>query len=70
MVYFTDIKKTRHYIEEHEKDVPWFEVIKIIFASSKTIRKKKNRLEIENKKYYILCKLENNTLYVINAKRK
>ncbi len=70
MVYFTDIKKTQHYIEYHEKQVPWFEVISMISQSQKIIRKKDSKLEIENENYYILCEMINNTLYVINANRK
>jgi len=70
MVYFTDIKKTKHYQEEHEQNVPWGEVIEIIFKSSKNIRKKEDKYEIETDKYYILMELKNKVLYVINAKRK
>ena len=70
MVYFSDIKKTKHYRLYHEKQVPWYEVNKVIFQSQKIIRKKGNKLEIENECYYILCKLKNSVLYVINAKTK
>lgn len=70
MVYFEEIKKTKHYEEEHEQEVPWSEVIEIIFKSSKSIKKKGNKYEIETDKYYILMKLKNKILYVINAKRK
>ena len=70
MVYFTSINKTEHYIENHEQEFPWSEVIEIIFKSSKNIRKKGNKYEIEVNKCYILMELKNNALYVINAKRK
>ena len=70
MVYFIRIEKTEHYIQEHEQTVPWSEVIKIIFESSKYIKKKGNKYEIETDKYYILMELKNKILYVINAKRK
>lgn len=70
MVYFTGIKKTRHYEEEHEQEVPWSEVIEVIFKSSKTIKKKEDKYEIETDKYYILMELKNKVLYVINAKRR
>ena len=69
MVYFTEIKKTQHYEENHELDVPWSEVIEVIFKSSKDIRKKGNKYEIEAGNYYILMELKSNVLYVINAKR-
>ena len=70
MVYFTEIKKTKHYEENHEQDVPWSEVIEVIFNSSKNIKKKDNKYEIENNKHYILMELKNKVIYVINAKRK
>ena len=70
MVYFTAIKKTEHYEENHEMDVPWSEVVEIIFKSSKAMRKKGNKYEIETDKYYILMDLKSTVLYVINAKRR
>lgn len=70
MVYFEGIKKTKHYEEEHEQDIPWSEVIEIIFKSSKNIKKKDDKYEIENDKNYILMELKNKVLYIINAKRK
>ncbi len=68
MVYFKDIQPTKHYLEEHEKDVPWDKVIEIIFAT-KNPRKKGDKFEIEKEGYYILFKIKNNVLYVINAKK-
>jgi hypothetical protein len=70
LVYFTSIKKTEHYIKEHEQNVPWSEVVEVIFKSSKNIKKKGNKYEIETGKYYILTELKNKVLCVINAKRK
>ena len=70
MIYFTGIKKTAHYEENHELDVPWSEVVDIVFKSSKNIKKKGNKYEIETDKHYILMELKEKTLYVINAKRK
>lgn len=69
MVYFTDIQPTEHYAEEHEKDVPWDKVVEIILTT-KNPRKKDDKFEIETEKYYILFKIENNILYIINAKKK
>jgi len=70
MVYFTAIKKTEHYKENHELDVPWSEVVEVIFKSSKNIKKKGDKYEIETERYYILMELKSNVLYVINAKRR
>jgi hypothetical protein len=69
MVYFTEIQPTEHYLTEHEKDVPWDKVVEIIF-SIKNPRKKEDKFEIETDKYYVLFKVENNILFVINAKRR
>ena len=68
MVYFIEILPTKHYLDEHQKDVPWDKVIEIIF-STKNPRKKGDKFEIEKQDYYILFKIENKVLYVINAKR-
>ena len=68
-MYFKSIRKTFHYIINHEKYFPWSKVIEIIITA-KNMRKKDNKIEIETKDYYILCKLENGILWVINAKYK
>ena len=68
MVYFTEIKPTYHYIKEHEKEVPWNKVTEIILTT-KNPRKKGDKFEIEKNGYYILFKIINNILYVINAKK-
>ena len=70
MVYFRKIKKTKHYIEEHEKEVPWYKVVETIFKSSKNMRRKRGSVKIKSGKYYILCKIENEVLWVINAKKR
>jgi len=67
MVYFTEIQPTTHYLEEHAKDVPWHIVIEIILTT-KNPRKKGNKFEIEKEGYYILFRIKDNILYVINAK--
>jgi len=68
MVYFTDIKPTDHYLKEHERNVSWDKVVEIIF-STKNPRKKGDKFEIEKGGYYTLFEIENNILYVINAKK-
>lgn len=69
MVYFEEIEPTDHYLEEHEKDVPWDKIVEIIF-STKNPRKKGNNYEIEKDGYYLLFEIKNNILYVINAKKE
>lgn len=65
---FKKIKKTRHYIEEHERFVPWSRVIEIILTS-KNRRKKGDKIEIKTDKYYVLCELKKQILWIINAKQ-
>jgi hypothetical protein len=69
MVYFTSIQPTEHYLNEHQKDVSWDEVIDVLL-STKNPRKKEDKFEIDANNYYILFRIENNTIFVINAKRK
>lgn len=68
MVYFTDIRATEHYLEEHARDVPWDKVVEIIFTT-KNPRKKGDKFEIEKEGYYILFEIKDTVLYIINAKR-
>ncbi|MFC1691275.1 hypothetical protein ACFL0W_03775 [Nanoarchaeota archaeon] len=68
LVYFTNIKPTRHYKTEHEKNVTWEKVVEIILTT-KNPRKKGTKFEIEKDGYYILFEIKNNNLFVINAKR-
>lgn len=69
MMLIREIKKTKHYEQFHEHDVPWWEVVETIL-STKNRRKRGEKLQIETDSLYILCKREGTTLYVINAKRK
>ncbi len=69
MVHFRSIRKTRHYIEEHESEVPWEKVVELIFTT-KSPRRKGDVFEIENSKHYVLFSIEEGILWVINAKRK
>ncbi len=67
MVYFTEIKKSQHYIDYHEHEMPWSKVVEIIFIT-KNKRKKGDKIEIETGRYYLLCELKDTILWVINAK--
>lgn len=69
VVYFTEIKPTEHYLEEHQREVPWHEVVEVILTT-KNPRKKGDKFEIENDKYYLLFEIKGNVLYVINAKHQ
>ena len=67
---FNRIKKTEHYKQHHEENFPWSDVVNVIFQSSKSMKRKGNKIEIEDNKYYILCEIKDQTLWVINAKRR
>ena len=68
MVYFIDIQPTRHYLDEHARDVSWETVVALIF-SIKNPRKKGDTFEIEQDGFYIVFTIRDNILYVINAKK-
>ncbi|MBI2661392.1 hypothetical protein HYX09_03950 [Candidatus Woesearchaeota archaeon] len=68
MIYFTNIVPTGHYLEHHADEVPWDKFVEIIMTT-KNPRKKGDNFEIEKDGYYILFKIENKILHVINAKR-
>ena len=68
MVYFDKIQPSNHYLEEHQEDVPWDEVITVLL-SNKAPKKKGKKFEITNNKYYVLFFIKNKTLYIINAKK-
>lgn len=67
MVFFKEIRPTEHYIENHQEDVPWHKVVEIILTT-KNPRKKMGKFEIEKDGVYILFKIEDGVLWVINAK--
>lgn len=66
-MYFTEIRKSQHYTDNHEHELPWSKVVEIIFTT-KNKRKKGNKIEIETDRYYLLCEIKDNVLWVINAK--
>ncbi len=68
-MYWKEIRRSEHF-EMHHKDVlAWSDVVRLIYAI-KNKRKRGDKIQIENDKFYILCKLEGNVLHVINVKRK
>ena len=68
MVFFRKIIPTEHYLKEHQHQVPWHMVVDIILTT-KSPKKKGDKFEIENDEYYVLFKIKDGTLWVINAKR-
>ena len=68
-MYWKEIKKSEHFEQHHKGTLAWNDVITLIYKI-KNKRKKGNKLEIENDKFYILCELRDQILYVINVKKK
>jgi hypothetical protein len=68
-MYWEEIKRSEHFELYHKGTLDWNEVIRLIYVI-KNKRKKGNKIEIEDDKFYILCELKDKILYVINVKRK
>ena len=68
-MHIKEIRKTQHYQDHHEHEVPWSEVVEAILRS-KYWRKKGDKLQIETNSIYVLCMLKNRVLWVLNAKRQ
>lgn len=66
---YNEIRKSKHFERFHKGTMAWSDVVTLIWLI-KNKRRKGNRIEIEDDRFYILCKLENKTLYIINVKRK
>ena len=68
-MYWEEIKRSEHFEKHHKRTLDWSDVVNLIY-SIKNKRKKGNKIEIEDNKFYILCELKDKILYVINVKRK
>lgn len=68
-MYFKAIKRSKHFETHHKATLAWSDVIRLIYTI-KNKRKKGNKVKIEDNKFYILCELKDEVLYVINVKRK
>ncbi len=66
---FRNIRKSAHFQEFHKGTLSWSDVVKLIYKV-KNKRKRGDKIEIEDKRFYILCELKEDILYVINVKRK
>ena len=69
MVYFTEVRPTAHYLEEHSREVP-FPLALAIIAGTKNPRKKGTIFEIDRNGYYIVFEIRGTVLYLINAKKR
>ncbi|MFH1053617.1 MAG: hypothetical protein V1740_04350 [Candidatus Woesearchaeota archaeon] len=68
-MHWEEIRRSEHFELYHKGTLAWNEVIRLIYII-KNKRKKGDKIEIEDDKFYILCELKDKILYVINVKRK
>ncbi|MFH1073433.1 MAG: hypothetical protein V1743_08450 [Nanoarchaeota archaeon] len=68
-MYWKEIRRSRHFEEYHKGTLAWSDVVRLIHLI-KSKRKKGDKIEIEDDRFYILCRLEDDILYVINVKKK
>lgn len=68
-MHWEEIRRSAHFEECHAGILARSEVIRLIYTI-KNKRKKDSKIEIENDRFYILCELKDNILYVINVKSK
>ena len=68
-MYWKEIRRSEHFEKYHKGALAWSDVISLIHTI-KNKRKKGDKIEIENNKFYILCELKDKILYIINVKKK
>jgi hypothetical protein len=68
-MHWIEIRRSPHFEEHHKGTLPWSEVVRLIYTI-KNKRKRGNKIQIEDSRFYILCELREKVLYVINVKRK
>ncbi|MBW2969463.1 hypothetical protein KY314_05125, partial [Candidatus Woesearchaeota archaeon] len=67
-LYIKCVKSTKHYRQNHLKDVPWNKVLELV-SSTKNPRRYGNKFEIKKQGYYILFELKHKIAFIINAKK-
>lgn len=55
-MYWEEIKRSQHFEEYHKETLAWSDVIRLIYEI-KSKRKKGDKIEIEDARFYILCEL-------------
>lgn len=68
-MYWEEIRRSEHFEKFHKGVLTWSDIVRLIYTI-KNKRKKGDKIEIEDNRFYILCKLEGKILYVINVKTK
>ena len=68
-MYWEEIRKSEHFQQHHKGTLAWSDIVKLIYLI-KSKKKKGNKIEIEDERFYMLCEIKDKILYVINVKRK
>ena len=68
-MYWEEIKRSDHFVKYHKGTLAWSDIVRLIYMI-KNKRKKGDKIEIEDDRFYILCELKDKVLYVINVKKK
>ena len=68
-MYWKEIRRSEHFEKYHKGSIAWSDVVRLIHII-KSKKKRGNKIQIENERFYILCEVKDNILYVINVKTK
>ena len=68
-MYWEEIRKSEHFQQHHKGTLAWSDIVKLIYLI-KSKKKKGNKIEIEDERFYMLCEIKDKILYVVNVKRK
>ena len=68
-MHWKEIRRSDHFEKYHKGALAWSDVVRLVYTI-KNKRKKGDKIQIENDRFYILCELKDKILYVINVKRK
>lgn len=68
-MYWEEIRRSDHFEKYHKGALAWSDIVRLIYIM-KNKRRKGDKIEIEDDKFYILCELKDKILYVINVKKK
>jgi len=68
-MYWEEIRRSDHFEKYHKGALAWSDIVRLIYII-KSKRRKGDKIEIEDDRFYILCELKDKILYVINVKKK
>jgi len=68
-MYWEEIRRSDHFEKYHKGALAWSDIVRLIYIM-KSKRRKGDKIEIEDDRFYILCELKDKILYVINVKKK